>query len=114
MQMNFRIGDKEYPVVMPRGRKGRRATNFLLARLGASNVDLGVIANLLNDEEFEAQHLPVLLGIGPDVLETEGTTVEVLDALMKVINEMFKGFGTPEMDAALKNSTESKGVDMTT
>lgn len=102
--MNFKLGDKEYPVVMPKGKRGRRATNFVLARLGASNVDVNVIVNLLNDEEFEAQHLPVLLGVDQTVLETEGTTMEIIEALLKIMALMFQTMSTPEVETALKNS----------
>lgn len=107
----FKIGGEEYEVKVPKGKKGRKATNYLLAKFGneeESGFDLTGIINLLDESQFEDVHLPALLGLDKKFLEEEGTTAELIAAITTVISELFKGFETEEMQAALGNSEEAQ------
>jgi len=100
----FKIGDREIEIRAPRGRQGRKATNFLIMELGrGSDVDVTSIIKLLDSEEFDQKYLPVLLNVEPKFLDEEGTSGEILNGLMKVVEEVFKGFAEPEVEAALGN-----------
>jgi hypothetical protein len=108
MPNTFKIGEEEFPIVAPRGRKGRKATNYLMAKLG-SGTDADDIFELLSDEHFEL-HLPVLLGVDEKFLEENGTSFEIMSAVFSVINEMNQAFDMPEVDAALKNSEDTQAA----
>lgn len=103
MATKINIGDRELEIKAPKGRKGRKATNYLLKMLGSGEANVSDIVSLLEDPTFESEHLPVLLGTSTDFLEEEGTTTEIINAITAVITEMFEGFATPEVDAAVKN-----------
>jgi hypothetical protein len=69
------------------------------------------LLQLLNEKEFEDVHLPVILGVSKDYLEEEGTSMELIMAIMVVIQEMFETFNREEVQAALGNSPETQGED---
>ena len=51
----FKIGDQEYPIVAPKGRKGRRATAFILGEFGdQGQVALSDLFVLFGSDEFES------------------------------------------------------------
>jgi len=103
--VTFKISGEEHPVTVPKGKKGRRATNYLLSKLGgASGEGLDGIVGLLDDPEFENIHMPIILGLSEKYLEEEGTTIELVNALTTIIGQMFEGFKEPEVEAALGNS----------
>ncbi|NIR26612.1 MAG: hypothetical protein GWN77_06560, partial [Gammaproteobacteria bacterium] len=66
---------------------GRKATNFLMAKLGSGDSTSDDIFALLDDEHFE-MHLPVLLGLDQEFLDENGTSFEIMAAVFAVINEM--------------------------
>lgn len=101
----FTISGEEHEIVLPKGKKGRKATNFLLKNLGGTeSVGIDSIINLLESDEFEQHHMPAILGLKKEYLDEEGTTMELIQALMKVIDSMLKGLDEPEVQTALKNS----------
>lgn len=100
----FTIGDHEYPIVAPKGRKGRKATSYVLGQFG----DKGEVSNLelfslFGSDEFEA-NLPTLLGVPDKVLDEEGDSGEILNALMKCIEKIYESLGRDDVETALKNS----------
>ena len=96
--------------MVPKGKKGRKATNYLLAYFGGgTEVPVSAITAMMDEPSFE-QHLPVLLNLDPQILDEGGTTVEIIQALMGVIEEMFRAFGTEEVETALKNLPEEGQV----
>jgi len=101
--MPFTIDGTDYEVKLPRGRQGRKATNYLIKKFSGENVDMEAIIDVLDDSEFESKYLPAILGVEPSVVEEGGTTAEILNALMAVVVELFAAFETPEVEEATKN-----------
>lgn len=104
----FKLGDNEYPLVLPRGRKGRKATNFLLSKFGDAGADVGGIIDIMDSDEFEEKHLPVILGIDKKILEEEGTSGEILQVIMMVVSELFSALEEPDVEEAVKNSSAAQ------
>ena len=100
----FTIGKEEYPIVAPKGRKGRRATAFILGQFGQE----GVVTNesifkLFGSDEFE-DHLPDLLGVSADVLDKSGDTGEIMTALFACIEQIYASLSKEDVETAVKNS----------
>ena len=106
---SFKIGDKKYEAIAPKGKKGRKATGFVLERFGISSggSDLNAtdIFALIGDDEFEDHYMAPFLGIDKNILAEDGTTIEILNGIMEVFTVLMEGMETDEVDAALKNST---------
>lgn len=106
---SFKIGGEEYEVVAPKGKKGRKATGYVLERFGVASsgteLDSAALFALIGDDEFEDHYMAPFLGIEKDILDEEGTTIEILNGIMAVFGVLMEGMETEEVDAALKNST---------
>ena len=104
------VKDHELDLVQPRGRNGRRSTNFLVAF--ASKGEGGSIEELLEltvNEEFLEVHLKSFLSEDDaKFVDDNATTGELLNLIMAVISEVFEGFSAPEVKTALKNSPEAQ------
>lgn len=97
-----KVADREVQIRTPRGRAGRKATNFLISSAQAGNVDQ--LTELMDNETFLTDHLPAFLGEDAKFVDENATTAELLNVILAVLNEVFSAFGQPEVSAALKNS----------
>lgn len=101
----FTIAGTEYPIVAPKGRRGRRATAFILGQFGEEgNVTNKDIFTLFGSDEFE-DHLPDLLGVPSGVLDESGDTGEIMTALFACIEQIYESLSREDTATALKNST---------
>jgi hypothetical protein len=101
---SFTIDEKEYPIVAPKGRKGRRATAFILGKFGEEgNVTDRDIFALFGSDEFE-DHLPDLLGVPSEILDESGDTGEIMNALFACIEQIYESLSKENIATALKNS----------
>ena len=101
------VKGKKLKLVEPRGRNGRRATNFLLKFASGGDDETGVeeFVSLTENDEFLDVHLRSFLAEkDAEFADENATTGELLNLIMAVVENVFESFGTPEMDAALKNS----------
>lgn len=115
----FKVKDKEYKIQQPRGRKGRRATNWLIAKVsemretdGSEGAEVAKLTALVDDDQFLDHHLKAFVGdeVAKEVDEN-ATVGEMLSMLTAIIQEVFEGFEVPEVDAALKNSEGAQGAE---
>jgi hypothetical protein len=100
----FTFGGKEYPVVAPKGRKGRKATAWLMNQFGSGEeADSSAFLDVFEGDELD-EHLPTLLGLPDNVIEEEGDLGEMFTAVMAVVSVVTSKMSAPEVDAAAKNS----------
>jgi hypothetical protein len=107
----FKVDGKEYEIRQPRGRNGRRATNWLITKVsevrdesGGEGAEVAKLTGLIDDDQFLNNHLKAF--VGSDVakeVDENATVGEMLGMLTAIIQEVFAGFEVPEVDAALKN-----------
>lgn len=115
----FKIGDVEYPVRVPMGRKGRKAAAAAM-RIFSSSGNVGGpgsvirpddIFSMITDDEFEEKYLADFIGVPHDRLEDEGSVVEILTAVTKTVELLFEGFSAPEVEEAQKNLPEEQPTE---
>lgn len=109
----FKVKDQEFEILEARGRNGRRAVNWLITKVGSissgDSADVGQLFTLLDDDEFLSNHLKAFVGEdAAKFIDQNSTADEMLNGVVKVIEDVFAGFQTPEVDAALKNSADAQ------
>lgn len=109
-----KVNDREIDLVSPRGRNGRRATNYLIAFIGSGQeeADVAKLLSLTVEDDFLDSHLPQFMSKeDAKFVDENATTGELLQLVMDITTKVFEGFQEPEVDAALKNSPEAQGED---
>jgi len=103
----FKVEEREFEIKPPRGRNGRRATNYLITKASfkeGEETNVTDLLAMLDEKEFLEIHLPAFLSKeDAKYVDEHATTGELLNMIMAILGEVFEGFSTPEMDAALKN-----------
>ena len=114
----FVVEGEEYEILEPRGRKGRKATSWLLSNIGdltgAESDEAGInrLISLVDNEEFLEHHLIVFVGKdAAKKIDERATTAEMLAGILDIINEVFEGFSAPEVEAAVKNSGDTQAEE---
>lgn len=103
----FKVQDEEFEVQEPRGRNGRRATNWLITQVGdiSSEDETRQLFNLLDDKEFLEKHLEAFVGKDAAMhIDKNASVAEMVNGVMVIIAQVFEGFETTEVEAAVKNS----------
>lgn len=109
----FKVKDQEFPILEARGRNGRRAVNWLIAQVGSlsgtEGADVAQLFSLLDQDEFLDKHLKAFVGEeAAKFIDENATSDEMLNGIVRVIEQVFSGFQAPEVDAALKNSADAQ------
>jgi hypothetical protein len=106
----FKVKDREFEILEARGRNGRKAVNWLITRIGslggggAESSDITALFAVLDDEVFYEHHLAAFVGKeGAGFIDENATTGEMITGVLAVIEQVFQGFESPEVGAALKN-----------
>lgn len=110
MSRTFTINGVEHGIHKPRGMHGVRAVNYVMRKLQVSKQGedmMGAVGEMFDDDEFWGKHLANLLGVKKDELEGIDYS-ELLSAVLTSVAEIMDGFKVPEVDAALKNSEDTK------
>lgn len=107
----MKIADREFELKQPRGRNGRRATNYLITHVsGEGEQSVADLLELTEDDTFLDNHLPQFLSKeDAKFVDENATTGELLALVLEVVTGVFEAFQVPEMDAALKNSPGTSG-----
>lgn len=106
LETTFKIGGKEFGVKSPAGKKGRRATAYVLKRIrsvGDEEATAERFMDLLTEPEFEDHHLSAFIGVQDSFLETHGDLMEILNAVARTFAALMAGMESPEQEAAQKN-----------
>lgn len=110
----IKVADRELELKQPRGRNGRRATNYLVTFVSGGGDDEQSIQKILEltvEDEFLDNHLPHFLSKeDAKFVDENATTGELLSLVLEIVTNVFEAFQTPEMEASLKNSPEASGV----
>lgn len=110
----FKVQDQEFEILEARGRNGRRAVNWLIAKIGgmggeSGETDIVQLFNVLDDDIFLDKHLAAFVGKeAAKHIDENATASEMINGVLAIVQEVFSGFETPEMDAALKNLAEAQ------
>ena len=107
----FKIKDLEFEIREARGRNGRKAVNWLITEVGglargdADEANIEALFVLLDDDAFFDHHLQAFVGKdAAKYIDENATSGEMINGILQIIEMVFEGFETPEVDAALKNS----------
>ncbi len=101
-----KVKDREIALISPRGRNGRRATNYLITFIGGGQdeADIEKLLSLTVEDKFLDHHLPQFMSEkDAKFVDENATTGELLQLVMDITTKVFEGFQEPEVDAALKN-----------
>lgn len=111
----FKVQDHEHEIKEARGRNGRRAVNWLITKVGglvqedAESSDISALFAVLDEDVFFDVHLKSFVGekAAKDIDEN-ATVGEMINGVLAIVEMVFEGFETPEVDAALKNSEDTQ------
>lgn len=113
----FEVDGQEYEILEPRGRKGRKATNWLISSMGQitgdeSEVGIDRLTGLIDDADFLDIHLAAFVGKdAAKKIDEDATTGEMLTGILQIVEEVFESFAVPEVEAAVKNSNDTQETE---
>lgn len=101
----IKVHERVFEVSLPRGRAGRKATNFVLKKVSSGEQNISSVLDLTTDETFLDSHLASFVGGEENAkyIDENGSDGDLFALIMRVVEDVSKAFQTEEVEAALKN-----------